>query len=399
MRGGAVFWSGEEDDVIQRGFPESEYRHRLDRAQRLMAEGDLAGLLLTTEAELRYFSGFHTLFWQSPTRPWFLFVPASGKPVAVIPEIGADLMRRTWIEDIRTWGAPDPQDDGLSLLTELLEPMARAGGQLGIPKGHETQLRMPLGDYERLMLGLPGLEVADATGVVRHLRMVKSEAEIGKIAHICAIGSRAFEVVPRLAAEGMPLDDLFRAFRREALALGVDDVPYLVGGAEAGGYRDVISPPTGRPLARGDVLMLDTGATWDGWFCDFDRNWAVGAAGDEARRAYDRCWQATEAGIAAARPGATCREVFLAIARVLDPGGTAGGDIGRYGHGLGMQLTEWPSLAMWDETVIEENMVLTIEPSLSFGAGRIMVHEENIVVREGGACLLTRRAPPELPVI
>ncbi|MEC8852426.1 MAG: aminopeptidase P family N-terminal domain-containing protein, partial [Pseudomonadota bacterium] len=85
----------------------------------MMAAG-MAGMLFTTEAEFRYFSGFRTLFWQSPTRPWFLFVPVDGKPVAVIPEIGAELMRRTWLDDIRTWPAPAPDDDGLSLLVDLL---------------------------------------------------------------------------------------------------------------------------------------------------------------------------------------------------------------------------------------------------------------------------------------
>ena len=59
---------------------------------------------------------------------------------------------------------------------------------------------------------------------------------------------------------------MFRAFRREALLQGADDIPYLVGGAGAGGYRDVISPPSNRHLQSGDVMMLDTGATWDGYF-------------------------------------------------------------------------------------------------------------------------------------
>jgi len=62
-------------------------------------------------------------------------------------------------------------------------------------------------------------------------------------------------------------------------------------------------------------------------------------------------------------------------------------------------ITEWPSHAAFDDTVIEENMVLTLEPSLSYGDGRIMVHEENIVVRASGAKLLTTRAGRELPVI
>ncbi|WP_027245570.1 M24 family metallopeptidase [Leisingera daeponensis] len=382
-----------------RGFREAEFAFRTEKAQALMAAQGLDGLLLLTEPEVRYFSGFHTLFWQSPTRPWFLFVPPAGKPVAIIPEIGADLMRRTWIQDIRTWSAPAPGDDGLSLLTELLSPIASRGGSIGLMKGHETSLRMPLGDYERLMAGLPGLKVADATPLVRSLRMVKSAAEIEKLRHICAIGSRTFAQVPQIACEGQPFEDLFRAFRREALAQGADDVPYLVGGAGQGGYSDVISPPTGRPLQAGDIVMLDTGATWDGYFCDFDRNFAIGRADDLSRQAYDVLWRATEAGIAAAKPGATCRELFQAMQSVIAAMDDQGGDVGRLGHGLGMQLTEWPSHAAFDETVIEENMVLTLEPSLSYGDGRIMVHEENIVVRAEGAELLTTRAAPELPVI
>ncbi len=86
----------------QRGLPPSEFERRLERAQHGMAAAGFDALLLTTEPELRWFSGFLTEFWQSPTRPWFLLVPRDGKPIAVIPAIGAPLMARTWIEDIRT---------------------------------------------------------------------------------------------------------------------------------------------------------------------------------------------------------------------------------------------------------------------------------------------------------
>jgi Xaa-Pro aminopeptidase len=74
-------------------------------------------------------------------------------------------------------------------------------------------------------------------------------------------------------------------------------------------------------------------------------------------------------------------------------------DVGRLGHGLGMQLTEWPSLAAFDETILQNNMVMTLEPSISYGDGKLMVHEENLVIRDGYAHFLTQRATRELPVI
>jgi Xaa-Pro aminopeptidase len=386
-------------NIPERGFSVGEFELRLQRAQNLMRSQNLDGILLMSEPEVRYFSGFHTLFWLSPTRPWFLFIPIEGKPIAIIPEIGAALMRETWIEDIRTWSAPSPDDDGISLLLDLLSPLSNQGGRLGIMKGHETSLRMPLADYERLMASLPGLNLVDATHLVRSLRMVKSEAEIEKIAHICTIASNAFSRANEIFYEGQPFAETFRAFRMECLAQGADDVPYLAGGADIGGYQDIISPPSQRLLQKGDILMLDTGATFDGYYCDFDRNYAIGKDDKLSRRAHDTLWRATQAGLAAAKPGATCRELFQAMNGVITDMDYQGGDVGRMGHGLGMQLTEQPSHAAFDETILEENMVITLEPSLSYGDGRIMVHEENIVVQNGAPRLLSRRADQQLPII
>ncbi len=390
-------------DSPVRGFPVGEFEARLERLHKLMSAKGLSGILLMSEPDVRYFSGFLTQFWQSPTRPWFLFIPVDKKPIAVIPEIGAALMRTTWIDDIRTWGAPAPKDDGISLLQDLLEPLSKHGEKLGVMKGHETSLRMPLGDYERLLSGLPGVEIVDATDILRSLRMVKSAAEIEKIAHICGIASRTFERASEIFHKGQPLAEAFRAFRMECLAQGADDVPYLAGGADQGGYRDIISPPSQRLLESGDILMFDTGATFDGYYCDFDRNFAIEQADDHSRRAYDTLWRATEAGLSAARPGTTCRELFQAMQNVISESETylddKGGEVGRYGHGLGMQLTEQPSHAAFDETVLEENMVITLEPSLSYGDDLIMVHEENLVVQNGAPRLLSVRATPELPIV
>jgi Xaa-Pro dipeptidase len=373
-------------------FADAEFHARTTSAQQAMHDAGFDALFFCTEAEIRYFTGYRTLFWQSPTRPWFLIVPLEGKPIAIIPEIGGALMRSCWLDDVRTWSSPAEDDDGISLLIDAMSGYRH----IGIPKGRESTLRMPLVDFGRLRDGLPDTAFGDVTPLIRSLRMVKSPAEIDVIRSICQIASSAFEAAPSLFHEGQSLDAAFRAFRIELLKQGADDVPYLVGGAGQGGYADVISPPDATPLSAGDVLMLDTGATLRGYYCDFDRNWAFGHAGEDARTAYRILHAATDAALDVIRPGIRAKDLWAAMQKVIDQ---PGGDVGRYGHGLGMQLTEPPSHIDFDDTVLCEGMVLTLEPSMTISEGRIMVHEENLVVTAEGAELLSRRAAPELPVL
>ncbi len=374
---------------MSEGFATAEYRRRTAEAQARMDAAGLGALLLTTEPEVRYFTGFLTRFWESPSRPWFLVLPAAGAPVAVIPEIGAALMGRTWIRDIRTWPAPVPEDEGVSLLADTLREV---GGPVGVPAGAETHLRMPLDDFARLKAE-SGLEFTGDAGIVAALRAVKSPAEVDRIARACAIAGRAFGRVNEIAAPDVPLSRVFRDFQALLLAEGADAVPYLAGGAGPEGYADVISPAGDAALAAGDVLMLDTGAVHAGYFCDFDRNFAIGRATDAQRRAQARLVAATEAGLAAARPGARACDLWRAMAEVM------GVVPGRLGHGLGMQLTEGLSLTPRDRTVLRPGMVLTLEPLVETGNGRLMVHEEVLVITEGAARPLSPLAGPDLPVI
>lgn len=376
------------------GFDRAEHAARWERAQAAMQARGLDALLLTTEPEFRYFAGFHTRFWESPTRPWYLILPAEGAPVAVIPEIGAPLMARGPVADIRTWPAPDYEDDGLALLAETLRERVPRGGRIAVPDGRETHVRMPFSTLTDLRRRLGARRIVGDGGLVAGLRAIKSAGEIEKIRAACAVAARAFDRLPEAVRIGDPLATIFRRFQALCLEEGADFVPYLAGAAGPGGYADVISPATEAPLAPGDVLMLDTGCLRDGYFCDFDRNFSAGPASAALAAAHARLLDATEAGFAAMRPGARACDVWQAMARVLDAPRT-----GRLGHGLGLQLTEGLSLHADDRTRLKPGMVLTLEPVLATGAGRILVHEEVVALGAAGPEFLTpfRRAP--LPVI
>ena len=376
------------------GFAVAEFEARRDRAQALMAQAGLGALLLTTEPELRYYTGFLTQFWESPTRPWFLVLPASGDPVAVIPSIGAALMAQTWLHDIRTWRAPDLGDDGVSLLIDTLKEVA-GGGPVGMAHHMESHARMPLASLDAVRAAV---QLRDDARITQRLRMVKSPAELDKIRATCAVADRAFARVPEIARTGVPLAEVFRRFQMLLLEEGADSVAYLAGASGADGYSDVISPATQAPLAPGDVLMLDTGAVRDGYFCDFDRNFAVGPPSALARDTHKRLIEAVQAGFDAARPGATAAALFGAMDKVCT-GGAGGSDAGRLGHGLGMQLTEWPSLIPSEHEVLTPGMVLTLEPGIETRDGKMMVHEENIVITDGGAQFLNTPAGPEMVVL
>ena len=372
-------------------FLEAEFYQRTEKTQKLMYERGLDAILLCTEAEVRYYTGFRSLFWQSPTRPWFVIIPKRGKPIAVIPEIGRDLMERTWVDEIITWPSPRREDDGVSLLVKVL----KGSNKIGLLKGEEASLRMPLNDFETLNSKINGSFI-DCSDLVKEVRLVKSELEINIIRQVCSIASCAFDRAHQLFHIGQPLDQAFRDFKIALLEAGAEEVPYLVGGAGQDGYSDVISPPSNQLLKNGDILMLDTGSSLKGYFCDFDRNWAIGKANNLAKTAYSKLYNATEVALKKIRPGMTCAQVFSLINSSLGEGDS---DIGRMGHGLGIQLTEYPSLMLNDKTVLRENMVMTIEPSLSYGDGLMMVHEENICIRDGEPELLTKRAAEELPVL
>ena len=381
----------ESTTVRSRGFVDAEFRSRVARAQARMAQEGLGALLLTSEPDLLYFTGFLTRFWASPSRPWFLVLPASGDPVAVIPSIGAPLMGRGWITDIRTWPAPDPDDDGVTLLADTLKEL---GGPVGVPSHLETHLRMPLTDYARVQQ-ISGVGFTDDRGIVADLRAIKSQAEIAKIADSCAIAARAFDRVGEIAAPGVALSRVFRDFQRLLLEEGADWVPYLAGGAGPDGYSDVISPASDAPLALGDVLMLDTGAVRDGYFCDYDRNYGIGRASDAAKAAHVRLIEATQAGLEAAKPGARACDVWRAMADIVGGGEGAG----RIGHGLGMQLTEGLSLTAKDQTELRPGMVITLEPGVETAPGYMIVHEENIVITENAPRALSPLASADLPII
>ena len=381
-----------------RGFSTKEFETRLTNAQKIMQVYQLDSLLVTTPQNIRYFTGYDSQFWESPTRPWFVIIPATSKPIAIVPEIGESEFNKTWLDEIRTWPSPRPEDEGVSLLKATLENLKKTHGNVGAEFGKEMTIRMPVKDLEKLRKTI-NLNIIDGSDALWDIRMVKTNAEIEHIKYICSIASDAYNQLPSKLAIGDTERDIVRKLKIDMLQKGADSVPFMPGISGEGGVSQIVCGPTDKVLNNGDILCIDTGSTYDGYFCDFDRNYAFGEISSEVERIHETLWLATEAGIKAAIPGATTDEVWVAMNTIIQEAGTIGNNVGRLGHGLGLQLTEPPSHRPGDNTRIVENMVLTIEPGMEYAPGKMIVHEENIAITKEGSKLLTKRAPRQMPII
>ena len=112
--------------IPERGFSTAEFAARTSALQRAMQAKNVDAVLLASESDIRYFTGFMTQFWQSPTRPWFVVIPRERIPVAVIPTIGVPLMEQCYVDNIHSWASPAATDDGVSLLQRVIAEMIPA---------------------------------------------------------------------------------------------------------------------------------------------------------------------------------------------------------------------------------------------------------------------------------
>lgn len=384
---------------MELAFPAQEFEARLTRVQAEMREHQLDALLVTSPPNFRYFSGFDSQFWESPTRPWFFLIPAEGLCTAIVPEIGAPLLKGSWIGDTLSWPAPCPADDGVTLLAGALERLPKRFGRIGMEFGRESAVRMPLNDLFLLKERLTGFELVDGSPCIWTIRAVKSAAEVAYIHQSCTVVCDAFDKLPGYARCGLSEREIGQRLTADIILGGAHSVPFMAAASGYGGYEQIISRPSGRTLNDGDILIIDVGATVNGYFCDFDRNFGFGQVPDAALRANEALWDATDAAIKLAVPGTTTTDLWRCMSGVLEKAGAQGYNVGRLGHGLGLQLTEPPSHMPGDNTVLQEGMVITIEPGMEYAPGKMLVHEENIHITASGPQILTRRAPRELIVI
>lgn len=366
-------------------FSRRELRRRLDKAQNLMKQQRLDVLMISNEENFQYFSGVSgtICLHNSNTRPAVLFVPLSGEPIAVVGSASAPTVAEA-VKDTRVYtstsGVPT------ALYVKAIRDAGLGHGRVGIERGHETRLGMPLGEVEAVMSSLSTGSFVDASPLIWSLRMIKSEEELGLMRLAAGITGKARQATFDQVAEGMTLRDVARIFGKEMLANGADRVNFVHIGTRLPMNLTQFHSET--KLRRGDLLFLDGGAYVRSHTTNYSRLATIGPA-SEVQMKYHRLIQGVaRTMLKETRAGRSCADLWRVARDAIRDSGFSILDVGRLGHGLGMHPTEPPSVSESDTTILRPGMVLSVEPFATVGK-LPTIWQDIYVIGEGQNELLT----------
>ncbi len=346
---------------------------RIVRTQQATAQADLAALLLTPGADLRYLTGYDA---RPLERLTCLVLPATGDPILVVPllERAAALASPVAQLDIEVV-AWHETDDPFSLVADRLRSYQRGA----TPRGVGVANRMWAEQVLRFRRTLPDTELTLSSVVLRALRMRKTTAEIEAL-------RRAGSAIDRVHER---MNEFLRAGRTEAsIARDIDQAIIDEGHANAD-FIIVASGPNAasphhevseRVVESGDPVVVDIGGTTvDGYCSDSTRTYAVGPPPGDFLEYYAVLLAAQERAVAAVRPGVTCDRVDATAREHITAAGYGQEFLHRTGHGIGLETHEEPYIVAGNAEPLEPGMSFSIEPGI-YLAGRHGARIEDIVV-------------------
>jgi len=244
--------------------------------------------------------------------------------------------------------------------------------------------------WEQLGENLPlGASLEPASELLDPLRVVKSAAEIQLIRQSVLVNSKAFAQAMRHVRPGRTEFSLAAEIDYKMRLLGAEKPAFDT--IVASGARTALphACPTAQLIERNQLLLIDMGASLEGYASDMTRMAFLGRPGRKVRRLYAAVLEAQLAAIDAVRAGVTAASVDRVARKVLRGGGLDKAFVHAAGHGLGLEIHEAPRLGKRAAGSLEAGMVVTIEPGVYFeGFGGIRI-EDTVVVTSSGCEVLT----------
>lgn len=353
---------------------------RIEKLRKKMAALDLDGFLVTSKENRQYLTGFTGTFgWVLVTAGnVYLLTDFRYIEQARQQAPGCKLVQFKHYAPVVT----------LRMLMEELEVVT-----LGIESD-----RCTVDEFELLANQVRRKAITPLKGFVEEIRQIKDEEEIALIARAEEIGDEAFQHVLKLIKPGMTELEIAMELEFQMRRCGASGVSFDT--IVASGKRS--SMPHGvassKKVEAGDFITMDFGCMYQGYCSDMTRTIALGKVDEKQETVYNLVRKAQEDALQAIRAGVAGKEIHAVAQNVFQDAGYGPFFGHGLGHSVGLEIHEEPRFSPKAEEIIQENMVITVEPGLylsNWGGVRI---EDLVVVKKDG-CINLTHSPKELIIL
>ncbi|MFD2214066.1 M24 family metallopeptidase [Metabacillus endolithicus] len=342
---------------------------KLEKIRQRFKELSIDGLLITSSYNRRYMTGF------------------TGTAGVVV--ISGD--KAVFITDFRYTEQAAKEVEGFEIVQHtgpIIEEVANQVEKLGIKRLGFEQDSLTYQLFSSYKEALKSSEFIPVSGAVEKLRLIKSPAEIKILKEAAEIADAAYKHILTYIKPGLKEIDVaneleFFMRKNGAVSSSFDIIV-------ASGYRSAL--PHGvaseKEIEKGDFVTLDFGAYYKGYCSDITRTFAVGEPSDELKKIYSIVLEAQLRGMSGIKPGLTGKQADALTRDYIKEQG-----YGEYfghstGHGLGMEVHEGPALSFKSDTVLEQGMVVTVEPGIYVaGLGGVRIEDDTVITEKGNESL------------
>lgn len=354
---------------------------RFDKLHASLEASDLDAVILNPGPTLTHLSGlrFHLM-----ERPVVMMFAKDQEPAIVLPELELQKVASLPYK-LQVFAYPENPAEWDTSFRKAAQSLHLDGKRIGV---EPRQLRLL--EFRYVKAGAPEADYPDASDVLSSLRLRKDQTEIEAMRRAVRIAQDALEATIPLIKMGMTEKELAAELVMQLLKNGSDsELPFapIVSGGPNGANPH--ASPSDRKLQAGDLLVIDWGAAADGYISDLTRTFAVGEVQDEYLKIHKIVQEANAAGRAAARPGVPCANVDKAAREVIEKAGYGEYFTHRTGHGIGMEGHEEPYMRGDNMRILEPGMAFTVEPGIYLPNRNGVRIEDNVVITDTGADVLS----------
>ncbi len=363
---------------------------RLQKLSTSLRTSGLPAVALNPGPTLTYLTGAHFHLME---RPVVFLVAAGQTPAMVLPELEM-LKVEQMPYPVQAFAYGESPSEWEKAFRSAAQALGLGAKRVGVEAG-----RMRLLEYRFLQAAAPRAEFVDAGHILTSLRLQKEPQEVEAMRKAVQTAQAALEATLPLIRIGMTEKELARELTLQLFRHGSEPelpfAPIVSGGPNAANPH---ASPSARQLQPGDLLVIDWGASVDGYISDLTRTFAVGEVSEEAAHIHRVVQQANAAGRAAGRPGVPCAEVDRAARTIIEEAGYGKFFTHRTGHGIGMEAHEEPYMRGDNQQLLAPGMTYTVEPGIYLAGQNGARVEDNMLVTEDG-CESLSDMPREMRVV